>query len=119
MIKTRSKFEEDTIKQLEKDGVEFEYEKLTLHYELPMKKYKPDLQLKNGIIIELKGYFKTSDRQILLALQRQQPLLDIRIVFQNAHNKIHKNSNTTYAKWCDTYGILWGHKTIPKEWINE
>jgi hypothetical protein len=83
------------------------------------RKYHPDFQLENGIIIEAKGWFKTSDRQKHLAIKYQHPNLDIRFVFSNPQNKIGKKSNTTYAMWCEKNGFKFSKGTVPAEWINE
>lgn len=83
------------------------------------RKYHPDFLLANGIYIEAKGWFKSSDRQKHLAIKYAHPHLDIRFVFSNPNNKIGKKSNTTYAMWCERNGFKYAKGTVPPEWIKE
>ena len=118
----RSKFEEDLANGLKARGVEVRYEPFKLSYKKPVKKdptYTPDFVLPNGIIVEAKGYFESSDRTKHLLVKAQHPELDIRFVFQNSRNKISKNSLTSYADWCIKNGFEYADMNIPKEWINE
>jgi len=100
-------------------GVAYEYEQLKVKYQRRESTYTPDFELPNGIIIEAKGRFKSEDRSKHLRIKEQHPELDIRFVFSNSSNKLNKNSNTTYAGWCDKHGFKWSDKVIPKEWLNE
>lgn len=81
--------------------------------------YTPDFVLANGIIVETKGRFITSDRQKHLMIKEQHPDLDIRFVFSNPNSKLYKGSKTTYADWCDKHGFKWAKEEIPLEWIKE
>jgi len=110
----RSKFEKNTALSLREEGVDFEYETMRIKYKR-MAVYTPDFIFPNGVIIEAKGYFKPSDRTKHILI-KQQTDYDIRFLFQNAYNRLTKNSNTTYAEWCDRYGFLWCHEKIPTEW---
>lgn len=103
-------------------GAEFEEEKdldAIPYTNAKVKKYHPDFRLKNGIIIESKGWFKTADRTKHLCIKYQHPDLDIRFVFSNPNQKIGKKSNTTYAMWCDKHGFKYAKGTVPNEWIVE
>ena len=62
--KFRSGLEEEIAKQLTDLGVSYDYETLTILYKKPeqQSRYTPDFTLPNGIIIEGKGQFVTSDR---------------------------------------------------------
>lgn len=113
--------EENLLKQLDKDGVEFEYEPGIIRFEVPAKKawYKPDLLLKNGIIVEGKGEFTSKDRKKHLAIKAAYPDLDIRFVFSNPNAKIGKKSKTTYAMWCEYNGYKYAKKIVPAEWERE
>jgi len=117
-IKTRSKFEQQTVQKLLAKGVEFEYEAWEIRY-TTKHTYTPDIVLPNGIIIELKGYFKPTDRTLHKAVKEQHPKLDIRFVFMNSKNKIHSKTNTTYGDWCSKNGFQYADREIPMEWINE
>jgi len=118
-IKVRSKFEKDTVAKLEKAGVKFKYESMHIKYLLPARIYTPDIALENGIIVELKGYFRPADRQLHRAIKEQYPELDLRFVFMNANNRIHSSSKTTYGDWCDKYGFKYASKEIPDSWLKE
>lgn len=117
----RSGLERSIAEALLADGVDFSYEEEKIEYEVPTRpaKYTPDFILPNGIIIEAKGRFLTSDRKKHLLIKAQKPELDIRFVFSNSKQKIGKKSLTTYAKWCEQKGFLFADKEIPKEWIQE
>lgn len=116
--KTRSKFETEVLSILNKKNVLYKYEGKKIKYNQKPKTYLPDIILENGIVIELKGYFKTSDRVKHLLIKEQFPNLDIRFVFQRAENKLHSKNNTTYSDWCDKHGFKWADKVIPEEWLN-
>ena len=114
----RSGLEDDIAKDLKDRGVNFEYEKLKVQWQLlENKTYTPDFILPNGIIIESKGRFVPEDRKKHLKVREQNPKLDIRFVFSNSRNKIRKGSKTTYAMWCEKNNFLYADKRIPDEWI--
>lgn len=118
-IKTRSKFEKDTVAKLEKAGVKFKYESMHIKYLLPARIYTPDILLDNGIVVELKGYFRATDRSLHRAIREQYPELDLRFVFMSSKNKLHAKSKTTYGQWCEKYGFKYADKTIPESWLKE
>lgn len=117
----RSGLEEKIAQLIAKAGHTVRFEKTKLEYVIPEKAhtYTPDFVLDNGIIIETKGIFDTQDRAKMKFVKAQHPELDIRMVFSNAMARISKASKTTYAKWCDTYGFPWSHRTIPSGWFTE
>ena len=120
--KFRSGLEESIAKQLEDLGVSFDYETLTIRYTKPQQesRYTPDFILPNGIIIEGKGQFVTSDRKKHRLIKEQfGDQYDIRFVFSNPKQKIGKKSKTSYGDWCTRYGFKYATKHIPTEWINE
>ena len=112
----RSGFEAKLANQLQRSGVEFQYETLQLEYK-KVSTYTPDFILPNGIIIEAKGLWVTEDRTKHLLVREQHPHLDIRMVFMNASNKIRKGSSTSYASWCEKKGIKYANKLIPDQWL--
>lgn len=97
----------------EKDIAPIEYS------ELRPKKYHPDFQLPNGILIECKGWFRPQDRSKHLCIKSQHPELDICFVFSNPDARLSKKSKTTYAQWCRTHGFKFGKKFVPLEWLDE
>lgn len=122
----RSGLERRAAEQLDTAGRHFLYEEEVIQYVKPERysKYTPDFVVFKSdgtkMYIEMKGQFVTADRQKQLLIKQQHPDKDIRIVFQNANNRISKTSKTTYAKWAETKGFLWADKgVIPKEWLDE
>lgn len=118
-FKFRSGLEATVAKDLAERKVKFKYEESTVEYLKPSTKhkYKPDIELENGIFIEVKGFWKLSDRQKHLLIKDQHPEIDIRFIFGNSKNKIYKNSKTTYADFCNKHGIKFADKLVPKDWI--
>ena len=116
----RSGLERSVAKELADLGVAFGYEDQKVEYEVSeVRKYTPDFNLPNGIIIETKGRFTTYDRKKHLLIQKQHPDLDIRFVFSNPNSKLYKGSKSTYASWCEKNGFLYAKRSIPKEWLDE
>jgi hypothetical protein len=117
----RSGLEKDTFENLKARGVVVEYEEREVKFTPPAKErtYHPDFKLPNDILLETKGRFVTADRQKHLAIKKQYPNLDIRLVFSNANERISKASKTTYAMWADKHGIKWANRFVPQEWIDE
>jgi hypothetical protein len=115
----RSGLEYRVAKELEDNGFTYEYEKLRIKYQRKPSTYTPDFELHNGIIIEGKGRFISSDRAKHLLIKEQRPELDIRFVFSNSSSKLYKGSKSTYASWCEKHGFLYADKLIPKDWLNE
>jgi len=105
-------------------GINYTYESAKVSFTPPVKTrtklwdwtIKPD----NGseFIVETKGYWSPKNRLDETEAIKQNPQLDVRYCFQNAHNPIRKGSKTTYAMWCNKHGIQWCQGTIPLEWIN-
>ena len=120
--KFRSGLEERVAKQLEDLKVKYEYETETITYTKPEEKgrYTPAFILDNGIYVETKGQFVTSDRKKHKLIKKQfGNKFDIRFVFSNPNARIGKKSKTTYADWCERYGFKYAAKDIPQSWIDE
>ena len=116
-IKFRSKLEEKVANLLEGLGVSYEYEHAQVPY-IIQHHYVPDFVLPNHVYLETKGYWAPSDRRKILAVVRDNPELDLRMVFQAPYNTISKKSKTTYAMWCDKHDIPWtSFDSIPLEWL--
>ena len=115
--KFRSGLEEQVAKLLEGLGVTYEYESTRVPYTI-QHHYSPDFILPNHVLLETKGYWDAKDRRKILAVKKDNPYLDLRMVFQSPYNKINKNSKTTYAKWCEKHDIPWtAYHNIPLEWL--
>ena len=115
--KFRSGLEEQVAKLLEGLGVTYDYESTRVPYTI-QHHYSPDFILPNHVLLETKGYWDAKDRRKILAVKKDNPYLDLRMVFQSPYNKINKNSKTTYAKWCEKHDIPWtSYHNIPLEWL--
>lgn len=101
-------------------GVDAKYESFKIDWEdIRYRKYTPDFLLPNGIIIETKGLFTAEDRRKHLLVKKQNPVLDIRFVFESSKRRISKVSKTTYGMWCEKYGFLYADKLVPEDWLRE
>ena len=80
----------------------FTYEKHTLRYTIPARvtRYTADFVLANGIVVETKGLWDSTDRKKIGLVREQFPDLDLRLVFSNPNAKITKGSKTSYADIC-------------------
>ena len=115
--KFRSGLEEQVAKLLEGLGVTYEYESCKVPYTI-QHHYHPDFILPNHVHLETKGYWSPEDRRKIAAVKRDNPELDLRMVFQSPYNKISKGSKTTYAQWCEKHDIPWTHfHDIPLDWL--
>lgn len=115
----RSGLEKRIAKDLDNQGIAFDYEEFKIKYQRKPSKYLPDFRLPNGIIIEAKGRFVSSDRAKHLLIKEQHPELDIRFVFSNSSSKLYKGSKSTYASWCERHGFKFADKVVPKGWLDE
>ena len=117
----RSGLEEKVGQQLEDKGINVEYETQKIKYMEPAKErtYTPDFVLPNGIIIETKGRFVTTDRKKHLWIKEQYPKMDLRFVFQNPNARIYKGAKTRYSDWAEKNGFKYAKGLIPGEWLDE
>lgn len=122
-IQMRSGLEKKVAESLDRRKYKYEYENQILYYTVPAQthKYKPDFELPNGVIIEVKGRFTAADRKKMAMVIEQNPGKDIRLLFQ-CDNKISSNSKTRYSDWCDKRGIKYcvsSNGEVPKDWLQE
>lgn len=123
----KSGFEMEFSEWLDSIGRNKGYEQWTIEWIQPEKKrkYTPDFHLdkKDGtrMYLETKGRWVTDDRMKHRYLANMKDKLDIRMVFENPKAKIKKGSKTTYAMYCEKYGIKYSpfKKAIPEEWLAE
>ncbi len=116
----RSGLEESTALDLKDRGIEFTYEETKIKWtDMKIRSYTPDFVLENGIIIETKGRFVSTDRRKHKEIQKQFPEHDIRFVFNNSRAKLYKGAKSTYGDWCNKNGFLYSDKIIPEEWTEE
>lgn len=121
----KSQLENNNAEILNKLGVDWEYEPITVTYLVPAKvhKYTPDFVLTNAshdvMFIETKGYLDDDERKKFKHVRAAHPTTDIRFVFANWLTRISPKSKTTYKQWAEKLGFLCANKTIPKTWILE
>ena len=107
----------DELKRIK--NVEITYETVRLPYTL-RRYYLPDFvcrKASGGVFyIEVKGYFRGTDRVKLKAVREAHPEADVRLLFA-ANNKISSKSDMRYSDWCEKNGFTYAIKEIPKEWF--
>ena len=136
-MKYRSGLEKKFAKWLKSKRIQFQYESLKLKYmhsvfrglcqdcqstkvAIP-KIYTPDFTLNNGVIIELKGKFTSQMRTKMLEVIRDNPDLDIRMVFSK-DNWLTKSHKMRYSGWCKKnrikFHVMKDHRkpSIPISW---
>ena len=111
MKNTRNKFEKRLYAQLKRAKLPFSYESERIPYILSGY-YLPDFIVRTplGVIyIEAKGYFRPEAKRKLVAVKRQHPEKDIRLLFY-ARNK-------QYERWAVKNGFKFAFEKIPIEWL--
>lgn len=110
-LKLRNKFEEKTWKWLKRRKVSFKYEAQKIPYVIASH-YIPDFIIETRlgkVYVECKGYLRPEDKRKLVAVKRQHPQLDIRIVFY-----AHSLGN---IRWAERVGFRYSIGTIPIDWL--
>jgi hypothetical protein len=84
--------------------------------------YTPDWVIKlprsgRKIYVEYKGKLTIADRKKLLLVRKDNPDIDLRLVFQKPGNKLYRGSPTTYAQWADKHGFPWADNELPSAWL--
>ena len=102
----------------------WEYEPGVIKYKVEEEKnYTPDFRIKKKgneyMYIEYKGLLTIADRKKMKLVRIQNPLLDIRFVFERPQNKLYKGSKTTYGEWATKNGYKWADNEMPLEWLRE
>jgi predicted nuclease of restriction endonuclease-like RecB superfamily len=109
--KVRNKFEKKTERQLKRAKVRFGYETEKIPYVLAGH-YIPDFIISTPtgrLYIECKGYFRPEHKRKMVAVKRQHPNLDIRIVFYRG--------TPGNIRWAERYGFKYSIEKIPEEWL--
>ena len=118
----RSNLETQVEEALKSQGLSPQYETDKFGYVLH-RKYTPDFSLvdRNGqkFYIEVKGWWEPSSRSKFLAVILNNPTLPIFVALQRPLQTLSKKSKTTYAAWCNRYGIAWCPTPIPEEFMNQ
>ena len=85
------------------------YEKHVVFYSIP-KKYTPDFTLDDyRIHVEVKGWFRSGDRQKYKAIKEAMDEQGWTFVFilQNPGKPVSKGAKSNMGDWCTNNGILW------------
>lgn len=112
MKKLRNKFELKIFSQLQKAKVQFTYESEKFAYILA-RHYIPDFIIVTPlgkVYVETKGHLRREDKAKLIAVKRQYPQMDLRLLFY-APNK-------TNSKWAIKNGFKFAFGEIPTEWFH-
>ena len=107
----RNRFEHKTYNQLRRAKVLFKYEAERIAYILA-RHYIPDFIVETPtgkLYIECKGYLRPEHKAKLVAVKRQHPEIDLRILFYADTKK-----NT---RWAEKNGIKFAISKIPREWL--
>ena len=120
--KFRSGFEKRVYENAQgsKRKLDYEPQSPCISYVIPSR-YIPDFRLPNGVLVECKGYFDGRARAKMLRVKKDNPTLDIRMLFQRANNRLTKSPNSlTYWQWAEKHGFPWAEgDIIPEEWWND
>src|SRR6267154_3185218 len=111
MRKPRNAFERRIDSQLFKSNLKYEYETKNIPYVLAGH-YTPDFIIDTPtgrILVECKGYFRPEAKRKMVAVKKQHPELDIRILFYSL--------KVQYIKWAEKNGFRYAIGKIPKEWL--
>jgi len=111
LIKPRNKFEKRINTQLKKSKLKYSYESERIPYVLA-RHYIPDFIIHTPlgtIYVECKGYLRTEDKAKLVAVKRQHPNRDLRILFYR--------TCPNYIRWAERNGLKWAVSKIPEDWL--
>lgn len=109
--KVKNKFELKILNQIKGSGCPVKYEGEKIPYVLAGH-YIPDYIVttpSGKIYIEAKGHFRPEAKRKMVAVKRQHPELDIRIVFYRYSSK--------YERWAIRYGFRYAWANIPDDWL--
>ena len=116
-VKYRSGLEKNVAFDLNKRGIDFQYEHERIPYVVE-RKYLPDFQLPNGIYIEAKGWFRDEDCRKMRLLKAQYPEKEFRFLFQNLNTKV-QSKRFTNAQWAEKYNFQYCEGRVPDAWLKE
>ena len=108
----KNKFEKRIYNQLKRRNCTFKYECEKIPYVL-CRHYIPDFVITTAtgkIYIECKGYLRAEHKAKMVAVKKQHPEMDIRILFYAG-----RPSN---VRWAEKNGFKYAISKIPKEWLD-
>ena len=88
----RSGLEEKVADLLVELGVSYNYECVSYPYTIKHL-YTPDFVLDNGVILEIKGYWDPPSRRKIRQVIKDNPKIDLRMVFQDPYKRIQEIKN--------------------------
>jgi hypothetical protein len=113
----KSGYERSVAANLASKKIKFQYEPDKFNYTLE-RTYCPDFKLPNGVYIEAKGKLDQETRSKMLAVKKNNPELDVRMIFMRGENKLSKGSKMTYLDWAAKNGFPAADGTeVPDEWL--
>ena len=122
-VRTRSGLEQEVLEDLLMNDAHFSYESMKITWTREPSVYTPDFVVttrsRKKIVIEAKGWFRVEDRVKMSRVVLCNPHLDVRMIFENANQKISKGSKTTVGQWCDKRNIKWAEHKVPRKWLEE
>ena len=108
-------------------GVTWEYEPEKWSWNPPPKKYAVDFKVirvdGSCFYVEYKGYFRTEDKVKMIAIKKQYPERDVRMVFTHPEKPVEgatmrkDGTKLSNAEWATKNGYLYAEKVIPDEWF--
>lgn len=110
--KVKNRFERRILDQLEDSGLEVAYEGTRIPYVLSGH-YIPDYVISTPtgkVFIEAKGHFRPEAKRKMVAVKRQHPEKDIRIVF---YRYTLKNE-----RWAIKNGFRYAWGEVPEDWLD-
>jgi len=111
VLKLKNKFEKSVARRLRRSKLKFTYESERIPYVLACH-YLTDFIIETPlgrIYLEAKGYFRREDKRKLVAVKKQHPSIDLRILFYR--------SDKRNIKWAEKNGIKYAISKIPPEWL--
>ena len=120
MPKFKSKLEEKVWNSLIKEYPSVQYEPIRIKFTQPVqdRTYTPDFKTDSSkeIYLEAKGLLDLETRKKMIWVRECNPDIRIIMLFQNASNKLHRGSKTTYAMWAEANNFEW--LDFRKDWLN-
>lgn len=120
----RSGLEDRVLEALNKITKDYKYEGLKVAFTIDAN-YIPDIVLPNGILVEVKGYFRKEDQVKMRAVKKSHPELDIRFVFGKLTSTLEgaqkrkDGSKMTCEEYAIKYEFPYAEGSVPEEWLNE
>ena len=109
--KPRNKYERAIERQLTEAGIKFQYEPERIPF-LIAGHYLCDWLLHTPlgpIYVETKGYLRPESKRKLIAVKKQHPELDLRLLFYE--------NRKAQVKWAEKHGFKYAVGMMPEDWL--